>query len=194
MPSLLWIPFSFLCGALPMSVWVGKLALGVDIRQFGDGNPGATNVFRAGGKGWGMVALLLDFLKGALPVALANFGWQLEGWGLTAVAIAPVAGHAFSPFLGWHGGKALAVTFGVWTGLSLFVVPILLGLLFAVWLFTVRPEGWAVLLGCLCLLPGLLLLDAPPTWLGTWLGMTAVLVISHRADLGGWPVLRKRRD
>jgi glycerol-3-phosphate acyltransferase PlsY len=192
MPPLLLIPLAFLCGALPMSVWVGKVALGVDIRQFGDGNPGATNVFRAGGKGWGMVALLLDFLKGALPVALANFGWQLEGWGLTAVAIAPIAGHAFSPFLGWHGGKALAVTFGVWTGLSLYLVPILLGVLFAVWLFVLRPEGWAVLAGCLCLLPGLLLLDAPLAWVGTWIGMTAMLAISHRADLQQKPKWGRR--
>ncbi|MCL4266547.1 MAG: glycerol-3-phosphate acyltransferase [Anaerolineae bacterium] len=193
MSLLLWIPLSFLCGALPLSVWVGKLALGVDIRQFGDGNPGATNVFRAGGKGWGIVALLLDCLKGLLPVALANFGGYMEGWALAAIATAPIAGHAFSPFLGWRGGKALAVTFGVWTGLSLFVVPILLGLLFAVWLYALRPEGWAVLLGCLCLLPGLLLLDAPLAWSGTWVGMTAVLIISHRADLNRRPVVRRRK-
>lgn len=194
MITWLWILLSFLCGALPMSVWVGKAALGVDIRQYGDGNPGATNVFRAGGKGWGVAALLLDFLKGVLPVALANFGWQMEGWALTAVAIAPIVGHAFSPFLGGHGGKALAVTFGIWTGLSLFIVPIILGLSFALWLFVLRPEGWAVLAGCLCLLPGLLLLDAPPVWVGTWLGMTAVLAISHRHDLRQRPVMKVRRD
>jgi len=194
MITLLWIFLSFLCGALPMSVWVGKAALGVDIRQFGDGNPGATNVFRAGGKGWGVVALLLDFLKGVVPVALANFAWRIDGWALVAIATAPILGHAFSPFLGWHGGKALAVTFGVWTGLSLFVVPILLGVLFAVWLYLLRPEGWAVFVGCLCLLPGLLLLDAPLTWLGTWLGMTAVLTITHRNDLRQWPVVKIKRD
>ena len=51
---------SFLCGSLPFSVWLGKLFVGVDVRQYGDGNPGAANVFRAGNKVVGLVALLLD--------------------------------------------------------------------------------------------------------------------------------------
>lgn len=190
MHPFIWITLSFLCGALPMSVWVGKMALGVDIRQFGDGNPGATNVFRAGGKGWGIVALLLDFLKGAVPVTVANFGLGMTGWELTAVALAPILGHVYSPFLGWRGGKALAVTFGIWTGLSLFYVPLLLGTLFALWLYLLKPEGWAVLAGSLCLLLGLLILSAPAEWVTTCLGMILILGWSHRANLQVRPKFR----
>ncbi|KPK05115.1 MAG: hypothetical protein AMJ56_16395, partial [Anaerolineae bacterium SG8_19] len=68
--ELIWIALAFLCGSLPLSVWLGRLVLGIDIRQFGDGNPGAANVWRAGGAKWGLTAVLLDFLKGAIPVAL----------------------------------------------------------------------------------------------------------------------------
>lgn len=179
-----------------MSVWVGKLALGVDICTFGDGNPGATNVFRAGGKRWGIVALLLDFLKGAIPVTIANFGLGIEGWVLAAIALAPIAGHAHSPFLGGRGGKALAVTFGIWTGLSLFVVPILLGALLAVWVYFLKPEGWAVLAGGISLLAILLGMGAPPVWAAACVGMITILAWTHRRDLQQrpclWPLAQRR--
>ncbi|UCG25024.1 MAG: glycerol-3-phosphate acyltransferase [Chloroflexota bacterium] len=190
MVVILWILFAFLCGALPLSVWLGRAALRVDITQFGDGNPGAANVWRAGGGRWGMTAVLLDFLKGAIPVGLANFVVGLEGWQLAAVAVAPILGHAFSPFMGFHGGKALAVTFGIWTGLSLFVVPIILGLFFGLYLWLLKPEGWAVMAGSATLLGALLVFFPDPVWLATWVGMTIILAWKHKHDLAQKPRLR----
>ena len=128
MITLLWIAFAFFCGSLPFSVWLGKIALRKDIRQYGDANPGAANVFRAGSKGWGAIAILLDILKGAIPVGLANYGAGITDWSLALIAIAPVAGHAFSPFLRFKGGKAIAVSLGIWCGLTLYQVPLVLGL------------------------------------------------------------------
>ncbi|MBN8621452.1 MAG: glycerol-3-phosphate acyltransferase, partial [Anaerolineae bacterium] len=86
---IVWLVAAFLCGALPFSVWLGRLALRTDIRRYGDGNPGATNVFRAGGKWIGVLAAILDGAKGMLPVLLARFvaGWQ--GWELAALALMP---------------------------------------------------------------------------------------------------------
>ncbi|UCG25548.1 MAG: glycerol-3-phosphate acyltransferase [Chloroflexota bacterium] len=190
MTEILVIALAFFCGSLPLSVWLGRVALGKDITQYGDGNPGAANVWRAGGGRWGMLAVLLDFLKGAIPVGLANFVLGLEGWQLAAVAIAPILGHAFSPFMGFHGGKALAVTFGIWTGLSLFVVPIILGLFFAFYLFLLKPEGWAVMAGIASLLIALLIFFQDPVWLATWAGMTLILAWKHRTDLRQKPHLR----
>ncbi len=115
---VLWVFGAFLIGALPLSVWVGSLALGVDVRAFGDGNPGATNVYRAGGRMTAFFALFLDFLKGALPVGTAAYVAGINFPLLAAISLAPVAGHAFSPFLRWRGGKAVAVTFGIWAGLT----------------------------------------------------------------------------
>ena len=189
--DFLWVLIAFLAGALPLSVWLGRLALGVDIRDCGDGNPGAANVWRAGGAGWGWLAILLDFFKGAIPVGLANFVMGVAGWELTAVALAPILGHAFSPFLRFRGGKALAVTFGIWTGLSIWLAPTVLGLSFALWFYWLKPEGWAVMAGSGCLLIVLLFLPVSPGWLGVWLGMALIFAWTHRADLAQRPRLRR---
>ncbi|MEM7034693.1 MAG: glycerol-3-phosphate acyltransferase [Chloroflexota bacterium] len=178
----LWIIVAFICGALPMSVWLGRLVLKTDIRQYGDGNPGAANVWRAGGAKWGVTAILLDSFKGAIPVWIAQFGLGIDGMALAAVTIAPVLGHAISPFIGFKGGKALAVTFGVWCGLTLWLGPTLLGICFGLWLGLLTVEGWAVFFGSLSFLVCLLLLQVGSTWLVVWLGITAILFWKHLAD------------
>lgn len=188
--AIAWISSGFLAGSLPFSVWIGRLALRTDIRRFGDGNPGATNVFRAGGKGWGALAVALDFLKAAVPVGLATFAGDVDGWKLVCVGLAPVAGHAFSPFLRFRGGKALAATFGTWTGLTLWVVPVPLGALVAAWRSVLTVDGWAVLAAMLCLLPLLVLLGDPILFV-VWAGNTTLLVWKHRADLACRPHMRR---
>lgn len=187
---LLWLGVAFLSGSLPFSVWVGRLALQTDIRRFGDGNPGAANVLRAGGRRWAALALLLETFKGAIPVGLAQ-GWgQLEGWPLAAIALAPVLGHAFSPFLKFRGGKAVAVTFGVWAGLTMWVVPPVLGLALAAWYALVPVDGWAVVLAMISLLAFLWFTQAGPVLLAVWAGNAAILAWKHRGDLRRLPGLR----
>jgi acyl phosphate:glycerol-3-phosphate acyltransferase len=183
MTTLLWIIFAFLCGSLPFSVWVGRVALRKDIRHFGDANPGAANVFRAGSKGWGIIAILLDILKGAIPVGLANYGVHLTDWSLAVVAIAPVAGHAFSPFLRFKGGKAIAVSLGIWCGLTLYQVPMVLGLILGIFIVLFTNNGWSTVLGFASLVVYLLLIAAPIWMLGVWLGNLIIVVYKHRADL-----------
>lgn len=187
--DLAWIVLAFGCGSIPFAVWIGRLMLRTDIRRYGDGNPGAMNVFRAGSRAWSVLAVLLDFSKAALPVGLARFVGGLDGWAVAAIALAPLVGHAFSPFLGFHGGKALASTFGTWTGLTLWLAPTLLGLLFAVWYLLLAVEGWAVIAAMLCLLP-LLLLLSNPVLVAVWTGNIALLAWKHRADLAQRPRLR----
>ncbi len=183
MPLLLWLLFAFFCGALPFSVWLGKIALRKDIRAYGDANPGAANVFRAGGKGWGWVAILLDILKGAVPVGLANYGAHLTAWPLALIAIAPIAGHAFSPFLHFKGGKAIAVSLGIWCGLTLYQVPLVLGLILGSYIVLLTNDGWSTVLGFASLIV-YLLISAVSTWmLGVWLGNLIIVVYKHRADL-----------
>lgn len=189
MMAIVWTAVAFLCGSLPFSVWIGRIALGEEIVAYGDGNPGAANVWRAGGRGWGIVAVLLDFLKGAVPVSLAHFTLGLEDVALAAVAVAPIAGHAFSPFLGFRGGKALAVTFGIWSGLTLWLVPTILGLFFGISLTLVKPDGWAVMAGLLGLF-AVLLAIGNPLWLEVWAGMTVILSWKHREELARRPELR----
>jgi glycerol-3-phosphate acyltransferase PlsY len=109
----------FFIGAIPFSLVLGEMVLGLDVRDWGDGNPGATNAFRAGGWRIGLPALVLDFAKGFSGVALINvLHPPLSRWAWITAAIAPVLGHAFSPFLGGRGGKAVATTFGLWAALT----------------------------------------------------------------------------
>ncbi len=189
--ALLWVAFAFFCGALPLSYWLGRIFLHVDIRQYGDGNPGAANVWRAGGKWWGLLAIFLDAFKGLIPVALANFSTGLTGWALVATALAPILGHAYTPFLRFNGGKALSVTFGVWTGLTLWQAPVVLGLAFAVWLKLLVVEGWAILAGMLTLLVFFVLTQAPPDWLAVWAGSLLLFLWKHRTDFRRPPNLRQ---
>lgn len=194
---------AFLAGALPFSVWVGRLALRTDIQEYGDHNPGATNVLRAGGPRWGGLALLLDCLKAAIPVGLVHFGLGWDGWPLALVAVAPVAGHAFSPFLRFRGGKAVAATFGAWVGLTVWEGPTVLGLLLGLFFAFIAASGWAMILAFLGLLAYFVLVPASfnpldlrpplvPTLFVAWLGHFLILAWKHRSELAHWPVLRKR--
>lgn len=183
MTDLLWVLFAFACGSLPLSLWLGRFALGVDIRQYGDGNPGAANVWRAGGRWWGLLALLLDGFKGLIPVALAKYAGGVEGWALVVVALAPVVGHAYSPFLRFRGGKAVAATFGIWTGLTLGEIPTLLGLSLVSFLAVQTADAWSVIMGMAVTLIHLLLRRSPPFMLALWAGNVLILVWKHRHSL-----------
>jgi len=187
MGAIYWTVIGFLLGAIPFSLWLGKLSLNADIRRYGDGNPGATNAWRAGGWHVGLPSLLLDYLKGAVPVGLANFWVGISGWGLVAVALAPALGHAYSPFLRFRGGKALAVTFGLWTGLTLAEGPTVFGLLLALFFIVQQNDGWAVVFGLLTFLGYLVVRQAGLSTLVIWGANTFLLTWKYRSDLREWP-------
>ncbi len=114
---ILLLLFSFLIGSIPFGFLIAR-SKGVDIRQHGSGNIGATNVFRTLGKKWGVLVFVLDALKGALPVALAGVASQQFGILDPALAsvlagIATILGHNFTPWLGFKGGKGIATSAGV---------------------------------------------------------------------------------
>lgn len=100
----------FLLGALPFAVLTARLFGLPDPRTYGSGNPGATNVARAGGKPPAALTFLGDFGKGFVPVFLLGGG---DAPLFAAAGAAAVAGHVFSPFLRFRGGKGVATAFGV---------------------------------------------------------------------------------
>ena len=128
MQTLFWVILGFVLGSIPFSLLVGKFALNTDIRSLGDGNPGGFNVWRAGGRFWAFLAVLLDGFKGAIPVGLAHYVFGVNSWLLIPVALAPLLGHIFSPFLKFRGGKGLSTNFGIWLGLTLWLGPTVFGL------------------------------------------------------------------
>jgi glycerol-3-phosphate acyltransferase PlsY len=174
--DLVWVFFAFVCGSLPLSYWLGKLLLKVDVRQYGDGNPGGVNVWKAGGRWWGITAILLDGLKGLIPVALALYVGDIDGWLLFPISIAPVLGHIFSPFLNFRGGKALATTFGVWTALTLYIVPLAFGISLGFWMWLLKNDGWAILAGVISVLVLLLVGNYDLVLVSIWIANGGILV------------------
>ncbi len=112
---------AYLLGALPFSIIAGRLLKGIDIREYGSGNAGATNTFRVLGKGAGIPVLALDVLKGYAAVSLAHyseFGSNTEMFINLSLAygIAAVLGHVFPVYVGFRGGKGVATLLGLMIG------------------------------------------------------------------------------
>ncbi|OUV11407.1 MAG: acyl-phosphate glycerol 3-phosphate acyltransferase [Verrucomicrobiaceae bacterium TMED86] len=134
----------FLLGSIPFGLLMGKIK-GIDIRQHGSGNIGATNVFRILGKQSGITCLLLDFTKGLVPVLIARNMVEpmLAEQQFTAqsievlTALASIMGHNYSPWIGFKGGKGIATTAGAITALMPFGL-VLLILVWAIFTFTTK--------------------------------------------------------
>jgi len=190
MSSIALIFFAFVCGSLPFSVWLGKTFLGLDVRHFGDGNPGATNVYKAGNKLVGLMTLILDVSKAAVPVGYSYYNLNIRGVSMFLVAIAPILGHVFSPFLGFRGGKALSTALGVWIGLTIWKVslPAALSALVGIALFT--SSGWAVMFALAGILTTLIFWLPDPLLILIWAAETLILAWTHRADLRHPPQIR----
>lgn len=109
---------AYLVGAIPCGVILTRLFGGGDIRAAGSGNIGATNVYRVAGKKLGLLTLLGDALKGAIPVGFAKFGLFFPEWGVAAVAVAAFLGHCYPVYLGFKGGKGVATALGIYLVLS----------------------------------------------------------------------------
>ena len=108
---------SYVLGSVPTGLWLGLKLRGVDIRQHGSKNIGATNTFRVLGKGLGIVTLAGDILKGWVPVVLFA---RLDAWEYLPVlcGLAAILGHTFSLFLWFRGGKGVATSTSVFLGLA----------------------------------------------------------------------------
>jgi acyl phosphate:glycerol-3-phosphate acyltransferase len=190
MTQVIFILIAFLCGSLPFSVWLGKVFVGLDVRRLGDGNPGAANAFKTGNRLVGLLTLVLDISKAAAPVGLAYFNLGFRGMPMFLIAVAPILGHVFSPFLGFNGGKGLSSALGVWIGLTLWkassaaVLAVIIGMA----LFT--SVGWAVMLSMVGILVSLLLWMPDPLLLFVLAAETLILAWTHRLDLSRWPSLR----
>lgn len=143
---MLWIilgtTISYLVGSIPTAYIFGRLLKGIDIRQFGSGNVGATNALRVLGKGAGITVLVLDILKGFLTVFFLG---NLVGSKITSISsdkllvilgLACISGHNWTIFLRFKGGKGLATTLGVLLALAAKIPGLLLalGLSILVWL------------------------------------------------------------
>ena len=136
--AALWLLASYLMGAIPTSYLLSRLFAGIDLRQHGSGNLGATNLYRVLGWKYAIPAAAIDIAKGTVPVLL--FAPQASGSQLFALAcgVAAILGHVFSVFVGFKGGKGVATAAGVMLGLA----PLAVGVSAVIWAVLVRLTGY----------------------------------------------------
>ena len=110
--------FAYLLGSIPSSVWLGKMIYGVDVREYGSGNSGATNTFRVLGKNVGIPVLFIDIFKGCVAVRLGTFVFDMSNPGQLVnfqllLGLIALIGHIFPIYAGFRGGKGIATLLGV---------------------------------------------------------------------------------
>lgn len=179
---IFWTIQGFMLGSIPFSVIVGRIFLKTDIRLFGDGNPGGTNAWKAGGWRIGLLVAVLDIGKGYLPVILARQA-GVSSWSLVPVALAPILGHAFSPFLRFKGGKALGATGGVWLALIGLKALVIYALLTLPILALQVEHAVAANAGMLSLLGYAVLVDQSPSLILFAVLNTILVGWKHRKEL-----------
>lgn len=126
------IILAYLIGSIPTAVWVSKRVYGIDIREHGSGNAGATNTFRILGKKAGSFVMFVDMMKGFIAVKLSllsHFSWTSEAITNLQIALGLVAviGHIFPIWAGFRGGKGIATLFGMILGIQPLVAVLLVG-------------------------------------------------------------------
>ena len=145
---ILGLALSYLIGSIPTAYIFGKLYRGIDIRQYGSGNIGATNVFRVLGKAPGIIVLLIDISKGIVATALIS---SLLGLNqvifYVLLGLAAVIGHNWTIFLQFKGGKGMATSLGVLIGLTIKIAlirPVLI-VSILIWLIVFLSSGYVSL-------------------------------------------------
>jgi acyl phosphate:glycerol-3-phosphate acyltransferase len=175
------IVVSYLIGAIPTGLIVVRLLTGEDIRRHGSGNIGTVNVLRVAGAGTAVVVLAVDILKGLVPVVLAE-RLGASAWTVVLAGLAAIAGHNWSIFLKFQGGKGVATSFGVLAALSWPAAAVAA----AVWIVTVavtRYSSLGSLLGVVSVPITMWRLRQPEEYV--YFGVIAALfaIYRHRANI-----------
>lgn len=170
----------YLLGSIPFGLLLTRLAGTTDIRQIGSGNIGATNVLRTGRRGLAAATLLCDVLKGTAAVLIAQYAYGKDA--ALVAGCGSFLGHLFPVWLRFKGGKGVATYIGI---LIAFAWPVAL-LYGVIWLATAaltRYSSLSALLASIVTPPALWWLSYTPEAL-LFLGLTALVVIMHRANIG----------
>jgi glycerol-3-phosphate acyltransferase PlsY len=184
LPAIPWLLASYFLGAIPTSYILSRLFAGIDLRQHGSGNLGATNLYRVLGWKYAIPAALIDITKGVIPVLV--FAPQVSDSQLLALAcgVAAIIGHVFSVFVGFKGGKGVATAAGVMLGLA----PIALAISAAIWAVVVRLTGYVSLasISAAAVLPiAIYALEDSRTPALVWIAaaIAAGVIILHRRNI-----------
>jgi acyl phosphate:glycerol-3-phosphate acyltransferase len=173
---------AYLLGSISFAVVLVRLVRGVDVRREGSGNAGATNVLRTSGKALAILTMLLDVGKGALAVLVMRSITYDPRW-LGAAACAAVLGHVFPIWFGFRGGKGVATAIGGFFVLCPFAVLAVVAAFVAVVAATRFVSLGSITAACLLPLTMRLLFGAPDAEVAAAFATTALLLVSHRANI-----------
>jgi acyl phosphate:glycerol-3-phosphate acyltransferase len=202
------IVLAYLIGSIPSAVWMSKGVFGIDIREHGSGNAGATNTFRVLGPKAGSIVMLCDMMKGFIAVKLSllsHFQWHSEA--ITnlqiCLGLAAVVGHIFPIWADFRGGKGIATLFGMILSIQPLVAISLVGV-FLLMLFLTRYVSLSSISASIAFpLLILFIFQEPEISYKLFAIATAVLVVlTHHKNIGRLltgneskvPLFRKRRD
>ena len=183
---------SYLLGSIPFGYLIVSATTGADVRQSGSGGTGATNVTRRAGKAAGVLTLILDALKGAAAVIIAQTllsGIDNAAWWIGMAGIVAMLGHIFPIWLGFRGGKGVATGVGVFTALSPLAV-LCGGVLFFIIVWLTRYVSLGSMIGAVSV-PLFVWVDSLfrrgpdrlPIIVSTLVG-AALIIYAHRANIG----------
>ena len=174
---------AYLIGATPTSYLAGRLGRGIDLREHGSKNLGATNVYRVLGWRYAIPVGLVDLGKGALSVALLSPRANGPAWFTVALGVAAVLGHVYSPYVRFKGGKGVATAAGMFLALA----PLALAISLPIWAATLWLSGYvsAASLAAVALFPLWVRLTEPDAPYTFWASVVLALLIaySHRANI-----------
>lgn len=190
MDFLIFGAIAYLLGSIPTAVWVGKSYYGIDVREHGSKNAGATNTFRVLGKRPGTIVLIIDIIKGALAVLMPYFvlGASIEEGRLIQIqlltAMLAIVGHVFPVFAGFKGGKGVATSLGIIIGIHPPAAGICLGVFLLVFILSKYVSLGAIITAVAFPLLIIYVFHVESIWLrGFSILLGSVVVITHKKNI-----------
>jgi len=191
MNELLIIILAYLIGSIPTSVWVSKYFFGIDIREYGSGNAGATNTYRVLGSKWGTLVMIADMLKAVIAIKLAFFLPEAYDNDLYLInmqlglGLAAVIGHIFPIWAGFRGGKGVASLFGMVLGIQPNVALCCVGIFILVLFLTRWVSLSSILAGIAFPILILVVFNEPEHLYRIFAVMVALMIVfTHQKNIG----------
>jgi glycerol-3-phosphate acyltransferase PlsY len=192
MKEALLIVIAYLIGSIPTAVWVSKAFFGIDIREYGSGNAGATNTFRVLGSKWGTFVMIIDMLKGVLATSLyILLPYYMSGaneWDRTnfmvGLGLAAVLGHIFPIWANFRGGKGVATLFGMILAIQPLVAVLCVGIFLLV-LYLTRFVSLSSILASIAFAVFILVIfnEKEPLYRAFAIAVALLVVLTHQKNI-----------
>lgn len=190
MKELLLIVLAYLIGSIPTAIWLSKAYFGIDIREYGSGNSGATNTFRVLGSRWGSFVMAVDILKGVLATSLYVFlpYYLTSEWDRTnlmvGLGLSAVLGHIFPIWADFRGGKGVATLFGMILAIQPLVAACCVGVFMLV-LYLTRFVSLSSILASIAFAVFILFIfnEQEPLYRAFAIAVTLTVVLTHQKNI-----------